>query len=366
MCEATVKGLSPTGVVSWLTSGPGDVTLSPMTCVLSSGRCQVQAFGRTAGGLTLNASYGGDLSNLPSSSAIGFTVSPIVQVKCTPSTVVVGTPSKCRASVPGTPPATGRVRLTASGSGRFSPASCALSEGSCAVSYTPFSASSPVNVSASYSGDRRYSASSQSDTITVTTRASKTVVSCAPAKVSAAATRAMCIATVTGYLPAGTVSWSQGGIGTVNFTSGTCGLMRGRCSVVVVGANVGAVAVRARYGGDPNNAGSSGTAPLLVKPARPSLSVWCSSSSVTAGGYVYCTATLKNYSGPVQGELVSWGQSGGSGRVSVSSLTCAMSAAASCAITVWAGSPGGVILKAAFSGDSDNAAASGSRSLTVT
>jgi hypothetical protein len=74
-----------------------------------------------------------------------------------------------------------------------------------------------------------------------------------------------CTATVTGYFPTGTITFSQTGTGSVTFSSSTCTLdSSGTCSVTVTGAKAGPVTITATYGGDTNNLGSFGSHKLTV------------------------------------------------------------------------------------------------------
>jgi hypothetical protein len=81
-------------------------------------------------------------------------------------------------------------------------------------------------------------------------------------------TSTTCTASVSGQSPTGTITWSQtAGTGSVTFPSTTCTLSSGSCSVQVTGSDAGSVTIRAAYGGNGNNAVSSGTANLVVTPA---------------------------------------------------------------------------------------------------
>ena len=69
-----------------------------------------------------------------------------------------------------------------------------------------------------------------------------------------------CTATVTGYFPTGTITFSQSGIGSVTFSATTCTLdSSGTCSVTATGAKTGPTTITATYGGDTNNLGSAGS-----------------------------------------------------------------------------------------------------------
>lgn len=76
------------------------------------------------------------------------------------------------------------------------------------------------------------------------------------------------VATVKGYLPTGTVTWSFYSLsGSVVFTSATtCTITQTACSVTMTGTTAGKVTLQATYGGDSNNLGSHKTAKLTIKP----------------------------------------------------------------------------------------------------
>jgi phosphate transport system substrate-binding protein len=79
-CTAKVTGYSPTGTVTWSQTGTGAVTLSSTTCTLTkgttptTGACSVTMTAKTAGKVTLTASYGGDSNNQASLHAATLTI----------------------------------------------------------------------------------------------------------------------------------------------------------------------------------------------------------------------------------------------------------------------------------------------------
>ncbi len=75
-------------------------------------------------------------------------------VSCSPLSVSVGSPSTCTATVTGNSP-TGTVTFSTStgDTSQFSSTTCSLSSGSCQVTYTPSSSTSPVAITGSYGGD---------------------------------------------------------------------------------------------------------------------------------------------------------------------------------------------------------------------
>jgi hypothetical protein len=105
-------------------------------------------------------------------------------------------------------------------------------------------------------------------------RAAKTVVSCSPKSAVAGSSDVItCKAKVTGYLPTGTVHWTQIGTGSVSLNITTCILVHvvnstkvSTCSVSMTGTTAGKVTLRATYNGDPNNLGKYKVAKLKIKP----------------------------------------------------------------------------------------------------
>ncbi len=270
ICTATVTGYYPTGAVSWSQAGgTGSVTISHGSCTLSASyQCQVVITGKSIGSVTLNAAYFGDTNNLPSNGTVAITVNSVT-VTCTP-TPVVSKPTVCRAVVIGSPLPGGKVTWSSSGSGKFTALTCRLHDGACRVRYVPSSASSPVNITASYSGDTKGNrASSGTFSLTVTQATSKITLSCSRTSVKVGKT-VKCTAIVTGYKPSGTMSWSEASTngGSFTFSSSTCTLItlvKGHCFITMTGASTGTVTIQAVYSGDTNNAISYKTRNLTVK-----------------------------------------------------------------------------------------------------
>jgi hypothetical protein len=91
---------------------------------------------------------------------------------------------------------------------------------------------------------------------------STTLVTCSPNPVTIGLSTT-CTATVSGFNPTGTITW------TTNSTSGSFGnpsrtLSSGSCSTTYTDTSTGAVNITASYGGDSNNAPSSGSTVLNV------------------------------------------------------------------------------------------------------
>ena len=143
--------------------GTGSVSFGSTTCALSSeGACSVSVTALTIGSVTIEASYAGDSNYGPSSGTFSLTIASktSTSVVCTPSPVNSGIATLCKATVTGMSP-TGTVSWSTSGQGVFSTDSCTLSaSGSCSVSYTPSSSTSPVTITGAYNGDANNFASS--------------------------------------------------------------------------------------------------------------------------------------------------------------------------------------------------------------
>lgn len=159
VCTATVTGNSPTGTVTWSTSGVGTFSSSYFTCNLSAGVCSIAyepAFS-TPSNVTITASYGGDANNEGSLGTFSLGVSKSttsIVISCSPSPVTQNSFSTCAAVVTGYTPG-GFVTFTStSSSGVFSPSNgqCALSSGSCLVRFSDTTGGNPT-ITASYAGD---------------------------------------------------------------------------------------------------------------------------------------------------------------------------------------------------------------------
>ena len=368
-CTVTVTDYNPTGMVSWSQSGgTGSVTISPVSCTLSSShQCQVIVKGTAAGSVTLNASYGGDSNDPPDSGTFAVTVNPVnsLMVSCTPTSVVVGASAACEATVSGPPTPRGKIAWLSNGPDNFSALTCRLKEGACSVKYTATSAGF-VTITASYSGNDP--ASSGNSSLLVTVKPSTTKVSCTPTSVVVGSSKVIkCTATVTGYSPTGTVAWSPSGtnVSSVTFISGvdSCVLSKGSCFVTVTGTGAGTISIDGTYSGDSNNTGSSKTTTLTIKPAKTSFSLSCASMSKDVW---ICTATLKGHFGSAANETADWSQVAGTGSISFSSPICTLPSAGTCSITVTGKSPGNVKIEVAYAGDSNDQGSSKKANLKVT
>ena len=105
---------------------------------------------------------------------------------------------------------------------------------------------------------------------------------------------------------------------------------------------------------------------IFAPDASPTASVSCASTSLSVGSTSQCLATLTGFSGSITGETITWAQTGGTGSVSFSAGTCALSAEGSCVVTVTGQTSGTASIQASYPGDYENAASQNSLSVTVT
>ena len=227
--------------------------------------------------------------------------SSALNVSCSHNSVVVGSAVTCKATVRGSGSApTGAVAWSSSQPVKPSGASCKLSRGACSVKITALAAGSS-GLLASYGGDSKNSPSSGAYILTVTTKATKTTVSCKKSVISSLSTVMTCTVKVVGYSPKGMTTWSQTGAGSVALGSTTCTLTTvkstGTCSVTVTGRTAGQVQLQAAYGGDPNNRGSSGAHTLTVDVTTISTTSTATnpSSTTTATTTTTTTTTSSSY-----------------------------------------------------------------------
>jgi len=285
-------------------------------------------------------------------------------VTCASSSIVIYHGVICTATVTGSFPL-GKVTWSDGGVQKLSRTTCTLFIGSCSVVFRPMSSTSPVTITASYAGDHRNAPSSGSFSVTVSLKGSVTKVYCWPNQIATgSANNVTCVGRVIGHNPTGTLTWTQTGTGTVTFITSTCLLAKSHCSVTLLAGSTGNVAIQAAYNGDANNSASSGSAQLMIK-AKTSLANVCSATSVAVGSSMTCTATLTDFTGSVSGESIVWYVVGGTGSVTLSSGSCALSSGGSCSITVTGSVAGSVAIRAFYLGDSANTRSAGSARIMV-
>jgi hypothetical protein len=117
-----------------------------------------------------------------------------------------------------------------------------------------------------------------------TTSPTSTRISCPFSQIDVGFTET-CNAQVNGDSPTGAMSFSTSGLGQVSFSSSSCYLEGGTCSVSVKGAEGGLLSIIASYGGDSSNQFSSGSSTIQVDISNFSLGLSSSSISIQQGAY---------------------------------------------------------------------------------
>ncbi|MCL5672186.1 MAG: hypothetical protein JRM79_03090 [Nitrososphaerota archaeon] len=227
---------SPAGIVNWSSNGTG--SLVPADCSLvfppiwpgmgePPGSCTVRFTLSPASGtsFTITGLYAGDYLYKGSSDTVSLTApakpASSTSASCTPSSLTVRASTTCTARVTGSSP-TGNVTWSTTGIWDFSSSWCTLSAGSCSVTYTPTVPASPVNITATYSGDLNNGGSSGTFSLavsSVTTTSTTSATSTTSMTLSSVSTTSVTQSTVSKTTGSGSTS-SATSSGTVATSTG--------------------------------------------------------------------------------------------------------------------------------------------------
>src|SRR5206468_1132542 len=293
-------------------------------------------------------------------------------IACSPASVPDNTASTCTATVADSSGAgaitpTGTVTFTTNSTGTFSSATCTLASGTCSVTYTPTVVGHAL-ITGTYGGDSVHSGSNGSFTLASTKRATTTTVACSPASVldnvASTCTATVADASGTGAItPTGTVTFTTNSTGT--FSSTTCTLAAGACSVTYTPTVVGHALITGAYGGDSVHTGSSGSFTLASTIRSSSTTVNCSPASVLDNTASTCTATVADASGTgavtPTGTVTFTTNSTGT----FSSSTCTL-ASGTCSVTYTPTVVGHALVTGTYGGDSVHTGSNGSFTLAST
>ena len=391
LTTAVFTGGSPPYTCQWLEKSPTENNFVALWSSFTVGCTPISKPSVTTGALATPGTWSFELrvtdaeGATATSSPVAVTVSSlpgtVVTLSCSSSSITVGSATTCKATVAGFGPVpTGYVTFSTNSLGTFSHTSCRLYGGYCQVRFTAITAGPSVALIATYGGDANNFQSAGTYNLIVTTKATRTTVSCSPmSAVAGSSTIITCRVTVRGYFPTGTVTLSQitGSTGSVSFSlPNPCTLAHvvnllgkwsvGTCSVAMTGVTAGTVTIQATYGGDFNNTVSSGISRPTIAKSHTATAISCTETTLGAGTQVTCTATVTSgYPSPAG--TVTWTRVSGAGRVTFSSEACAQSSLGTlrCSVTVAATHAGTTTIEAVYSGDSNNLRSSRTALLTI-
>jgi PKD domain/Bacterial Ig-like domain (group 3) len=299
-------------------------------------------------------------------------------VSCSPSSVIVNQASTCTATVIDTSTGTvttptGTATFTETGpAGSFSQTTCTLVSGSCSVAFTP-TATGNALVTGTYAGDSSHSGSTSAPTtVVVNQRTTSTDIVCSgPVVVNQASS---CTATVsdtspgTVVTPTGSVNFTETGVAG-SFSSATCVLTSGSCSVTFTARATGTASITGAYDADSaHDASTSAAASVTVNPRTTSNTVVCTSPVVANQGS-NCTATITDSSGngsvtPI-GNVTFVSNSLGSFSATSCKLAAVSTGVAGCGVSYTPGVTGSHLITGSYSGDAVHSASSGAFTVTV-
>jgi hypothetical protein len=297
-----VGATAATGTVRFTAEGgPISASCTLVALIGPESACQGSYKPHIAGQLTVNASYLGDQTHLPSSGKTTVPVSDTVtSLTCQPESPAVGEASTCTAEVKSFGPASdnvsGTVSFSAGGEGQqLEPNSCTLGEGNaCSVNFSP-RAGGVYLVTATYEGDATHPASHAEATV-VARGATETTVSCG-SRLRFPDTDVQCLVRtkssgVGATAATGIVRLSGEGRGLTE-----CRLVQflGPESVAQCGFSPkegGLQTITAHYPGDQTHLPSSGKTTVPVSDTVTSLT--CQPESPAVGEASTCTAEVKN------------------------------------------------------------------------
>nr|QBF51787.1 IPT/TIG domain-containing protein [Streptomyces caniferus] len=360
----------PTGTVTF---DFGDGT-APVTAPVSGGLATaVHAYAGTAGSpYTVTASYSGDPDFAASSGTAAQRVDSSVSTTATtvssaPDPSTVGESVTFTAVVVAVPPASGTPTGTVTfdfGDGS-APVTAPLAGGTATAAHTYTAAAHPASVTAVYHGDTNFAGSAGLDTQTVSEAVSSTTLTSSPdpSVTGGPVTFTATVAAVDAG--AGTPTGSV----TLDFGDGSptlrAPLTDGIATAVhaYTGTSGSPYAVTATYNGDAAFTGSTDTGTQTVNPATTATAVFSSPDPSTAGQPVTVTASLAAVSPGTGTPTGTVTFDFGDGTPPVTTPAVGGLATVTHAYTTTVNSP--FTLTAAYSGDADFAASTGTTTQTV-
>ncbi|HLK62359.1 MAG TPA: Ig-like domain-containing protein [Bryobacteraceae bacterium] len=336
---------TPTGTITF---NDGSTNLGTVT--LTNGSASLSISTLTVGSHTVVATYSGD-ANFGSATSNGVIqvvnkAPTTTSLNASPTTVNPGQSVQLTAKV---------APVTATGTVTFSDggttiATVAVAAGSASTSAT-LTGSGTHSITAAYSGDANFLASSSSATVTVSnTTATTTSLSASPTTISVGQSVTLS-ASVSPAGATGSVTFSDGGSGL-----GSATLTNGSASISVSSLAVGTHSITATYSGDSKFAGSSSSAVTVTVTgkANSTTSLSASPNAVASGSPVTLSASVSPATATGTVTFLDGGASVGSATLSGGNASVSVSL-----------STGSHTVTASYSGDA-NTNASTSNAVTVT
>ena len=247
-----------------------------------------------SGTYQVNATWAGDNASAKMITTFNYQAqsATTVTVACAPASLAVGTSTQCTASLSGAGGTTDGELIAFSqtgGTGHVSfpsPATCALSGNSCALSVKGNSTGT-ATIQAMYGGDSSNSGSTSTTSVTVTKAATSIQLQC----LVATGRPFPCAVTLTGWgasVVGENVTFSvTGDLGVLTLPNPAVCILTvaggsATCQLMVNGTKPGTVTLQAVYAGDVNNAGSSGDTTVTVLATTTTSSTSSTSSATTS------------------------------------------------------------------------------------
>lgn len=255
--SAAVTGVSPTGIVTFK---DGSIILGTGTLVGSgtTTTATLNVVFNTIGSHTITATYEGDATDAPSTSAeqtVAVTIANPTTTLSVPATAVAGTNVTLMATLTNAALPTGNVTFKENG---VVIGVSAVSSGVATYTTQFISVGMHANLTAEYEGDSNNTSSvssAKSVNVTIATSTATVTTSLSTAAVSQPV---VLTATVTGAAPTGTVTFKDG-----TTTLGTEALVLGVANYNAAFSTTGSHSITAIYSGDLNNTGSTSPAKVV-------------------------------------------------------------------------------------------------------
>lgn len=291
---ATLGASINDGTITFTGTGPNGAVFTSSMCTPTNGACSVSWTPSAAGTWSFTASYSGDAAYKAVAGTVQInvtTLSTTLTISSNPSVPTPGATATLTATL-GAAINDGTVTFSGSGpnSATLPNTTCIPAAGSCTVSWTP-----PVagiwTISASWSGDSQYGATSSTSTISVGSSHLTVTVGANPNPVQVGQTDTVSVQlgqNVTG----GSVTFSDSGPNASDFTGATCAPINGGCLFLWEPTVAGTDVITATFGGNAQYPSSSGSTTVTVNPLTTTLTLSQNPNPLPVGQTGTLTASL--------------------------------------------------------------------------